>query len=172
MNSCIFTPILRLACCGLSLGLFILIAGCGGGRARSVEHADVTGKVLFQGKPLPGGTVSFVAVNGGFANTVPIEESGNYKVSSPVGEVRIGVDNRMLRTKGEAPKESKTLREKMEPEAQKDQPSKGPLKGRYVRIPTSYAEPSTSGLKYTVKPGAQTHDIELSADAPDAPKRR
>jgi hypothetical protein len=93
-------PLLRLACCGLSLALLIVITGCGG-RPRSVEHAEVSGKVLFQGKPLPGGVVNFVTVNGGFAATGAIDENGNYQLKAPVGEVKIGVSNKMLR--GSAP---------------------------------------------------------------------
>jgi hypothetical protein len=165
--------ILRLSCCAVSLGLLILSAGCGL-RPRSVEHAEVTGKVLYQGKPLPGGTVSFVAVNGAFAFTGAIDENGQYEVKAPVGEVMIGVDNRMLRsgpTQGDGSKEVKTLRQKMEGEDQKDQPSKGRLKGRYVAIPKSYTDPTTSGLKYTVKLGPQTHDIELSANPASVAQR-
>jgi hypothetical protein len=162
------TSILRLACCVLSLGLLILLAGCGPGRPRGVEHAEVSGKVLFQGKPLPGGVVNFVAVNGAFANTGFIDEKGNYTIKPPVGEVRIGVDNRMLINQGsqkDRPKDEKTLRGKKAAEAQQDQPQQGPLKGRYVQIPKSYTDPTTSGLTYTVKPGAQTYDIELSDKA-------
>lgn len=160
--------ILRLVCCGLSLGLLILSAGCKG-RPRSVQHAEVSGKVLFQGKPLPGGVVNFVAVNGGFANNAFIDENGNYKISAPEGEVRIGVDNRMLQNpglKGER-KLDKTASKKKAAvaENQKAQPPAGPLKGRYVEIPENYTDPTKSGLTYTVKPGSQTHDIDL----PDKP---
>jgi len=158
-------PFLRLACCGLSLGLLVVITGCGG-RPRSVEHAEVTGKVMFQGKPLPGGVVNFVTVNGGFAATGTIDDKGNYQIKAPVGEVRIGVSNLMLRggspTKDGGPKkEPKTAREEKTADQQK-----GPrgVKGYYVAIPPSYTDPITSGLKYTVKPGPQTHDIELSAN--------
>ena len=163
------TAILRLACCGLLLGLLILSAGCRP-RPRSVEHGEVTGKVLFQGQPLPGGTVSFVAVNGGFADTGRIDENGNYQLKSPVGEVKIGVDNRMFRiqspTQGDK-KEPKSAREKKMAESQKDQSAKGGvLKGHYVQIPESYTDPATSGLTYTVIPGSQTHNIELSEGAP------
>jgi hypothetical protein len=164
MNSCLVTSFRPLICGCLSFGLLVLSAGCGE-RPRSVEHAEVKGKVLFQGKPLPGGTVSFVAVNGAFAWTGRIDENGNYEVKAPVGEVRIGVDNRMLQDRGAIQGgEVKTLREKMEDEAPKDQSSAGRLKGRYVPIPKSYTDPTTSGLTYTVKPGPQTHDIELSAN--------
>jgi hypothetical protein len=163
-------PFLRLACCGLSLGLLLVITGCKG-RPHSVEHAEISGKVLFQGKPLPGGVVNFVAVNGGFANTGVIDENGNYQLKAPVGEVRIGVSNKMLRSgaptkEGGQKKEPKTAREEKTADQKKGQRG---VKGRYVDIPPSYTDPSTSGLTYTVKPGAQTHDIELSANPSAAP---
>ena len=160
---------LRRACCGLSLGLLIVIAGCGG-RPRSVEHAEVSGKVLFQGKPLPGGVVNFVSVNGGFASTGTIDENGNYEIKSPVGEVQIGVSNKMLRPgntkKDGGQKKDNAARE--EKSAVRNV-GKGVLKGRYVPIDTSYYDPASSGLTFTVKPGAQTHDIELPANTGAAP---
>jgi hypothetical protein len=156
MNGCIFTPLLRWVCCCLALGLLSVMAGCG--KPRSAEHADVSGKVLFQGKPLPGGEVSFVAVNGGFASTGTIDENGNYQIKAPVGEVTIGVMNRMLASRGV--KASRLLRKTQEEGAKQRQA----LKGQYVKIPSQYEDPATSGLKYTVKRGPQTHDIELSAN--------
>jgi hypothetical protein len=156
MNGCIFTPLLRWVCCCLSLGLLTVMAGCG--EPRSAEHADVSGKVLFQGKPLPGGEVSFVAVNGGFGSIGIIDENGNYQIKAPVGEVTIGVMNRMLASRGA--KASRLLQKTQEGGAKQRQR----LKGQYVKIPSQYEDPATSGLKYTVKRGPQTHDIELSAN--------
>jgi len=162
MNSCNAKPILRLACGGLLLGLLILSVGCGG-RERSVEHAEVTGRVLYDGKPLPGGLVNFVTVKGAFANSGVIDENGNYSIKSPVGEVEIGVSNKMLEHGGDAVKN----KEEAVKSARKEKGGaggRGPLvKGRFVNIPEKYYDPTTSGLKYTVKPGAQTHDIELSS---------
>src|SRR5260370_1315116 len=87
-------PAATLACrAHLLLCLLVLTAGCSGGTG-SVERAEVTGKVLFKGQPLPGGRVTFVTVQGGFAHGGTIDERGNYTLSAPVGEVRIAVDNR------------------------------------------------------------------------------
>jgi hypothetical protein len=151
--------VFRSGFCCFSIGLLILVAGCAR-KPRSVEHIEVTGKVLFQGKPLPGGLVTFVAVNGGFAETGTIDENGNYQVQAPVGDVEIGVTNLMLKGVG-GPKGAPRL-----------QKAEGagllPKKGRYVLIPPVYQDPHTSGLRYTVTPGTQTHDIELSAN-PTAP---
>lgn len=153
MQSCLVTLFRRPACCCLSLGLLTLLAGCGR-NPHSVEHTEVSGKVLFQGKPLLGGTVSFVAVNGGFPSTGIIDENGNYQIKAPVGDVEIGVTNRMLQPK----RGSKGMPLLKKAEAKERQP----LKGRWIKIPSRYEDPHTSGLKYKVTRGPQTHDIELS----------
>jgi hypothetical protein len=161
-------PILRLACCCcLGCGLLTLIGGCGKS-AKSAEHAEVTGKVLFQGKPLPGGQVKFVAVNGGFASSGIIDENGNYQINAPVGEVAIAVDNSMFEPPGGGGKAAKgaaagNAPKKMEHPTRPDSEPEKPIKGRWVSIPFSYYDPQQSGLKYTVKPGSQTHDIELKS---------
>jgi hypothetical protein len=102
--------------------------------------------------------VSFVAVKGGFVSSGPIDENGNYQIKAPVGDVEISVMNRMLQSnrgsKGIRPPPLKKA------EAKEQQP----LKGRWVKIPSRYEDPHTSGLKYTVKRGPQTHDIELSGN--------
>jgi len=129
---------------------------------RSVDHAEVSGTVFFQGEPLPGGQVSFVAVKGGFAASETIDENGKYQIKAPVGDVEIGVDNRMLRQQFGKPTSPLRLKQ---PGAEESKP----LKGQWVDIPPSYSDPHTSGLKFTVKPGTQTHDIQLSATPPGAP---
>lgn len=160
MKTCVSKPVLGLIGSGLSLGLLMLLAGCGSD-ARSVDHVEVTGKVLLDGKPLPGGKVTFVAVNGGFASSGTIDENGNYQINAPVGEAQIGVTNRMLQgrpgSKGGPPTVTKA-------EAKERQP----LKGRWMKIPSHYEDPYSSGLKFTVKPGSQSHDIELSANSSPA----
>ena len=130
------------------------MAGCGS--SRTPQNAEVSGKVLFQGKPLPGGKITFVAVKGGFSAVATIDENGAYQVKAPVGEVEISVSNRMLEPRGGA----KTMGR-----LAKAQPGEGgPVKGQWVKIPSQYEDPSTSGLKYTVTKGSQTHDVELSAN--------
>jgi hypothetical protein len=115
--------LLRLVCGSLSLGMLALMTGCGQ-NPRSVAHTEVSGQVLFQGKPLSGGRVNFITVQGAFASSGKIDEKGHYQLQAPVGDVQISVMNQ--------------------------------------KIPSQYQDPQTSGLKYTVKPGTQTHDIELS----------
>ncbi len=146
---------------GLLSGVLLLAAGCGSsGPPREVDRAEVSGKVLFKNKPLPGGRVTFVLSKGGFSASGDIDENGQYKVMAPVGDVQIGVDNRML----EPPKKDK----KGKKEAPKPPPIKlpgdpdvPPPKGKYLKIPEKYADPGKSGLSYKVEKGTQTHDINL-----------
>ena len=103
---------------------------------RPVELVEVSGRVLYNGKPLPGGRVTFVTADG-FASTAVIDETGNYRIKSRVGEAGIGVDNRMLQKRGNR------------------------VPGRYVQIPAKYSTPDTSGLKYKVRKGQQTGKTHL-----------
>jgi hypothetical protein len=132
-----------------------LAAGC---RRTSVDYIDLSGKVLHKGRPLPGGEVNFITVDG-FPSKGRIDEKGNYKISAPLGEVRISVDNRMLekvRSSTPIPKEAP-----MRGAGRPDAGAPDPVKGTYVEINGKYYDPSTSGLIYTVTKGETTHDIEL-----------
>jgi hypothetical protein len=122
-------PLLRLGCGSLIVGLLALMTGCGQ-NPRSVDHAEVSGKVLFHGKPLPGGRLNFITVQGAFASSGKIDNDGHYTLAAPVGDAQISVMNE--------------------------------------KIPSAFSDPQKSGLKYTVKPGPQTYDIELPDNPPPA----
>jgi hypothetical protein len=153
-----------LACFALLL-LVPLLAGCGG-----AARARVSGRVLFQDKPLPGGWVTFRPADPREnAITAAISPEGNYEATLPVGEVQISVDNRHLqpRPAGQAltPPEGLKLPEGMPrpsapaappKETERDKPA-----GNYVAIPEKYYTTDSSGLKYTVTKGDQKHDIPL-----------
>jgi hypothetical protein len=130
--------------------LAVAAAGCGGKRV-SYETAEVTGKVMFKGKPLPGGRLNFVAEQGGVASNGTIDENGNYKITAPMGDVRISIDNKFLEKKGAT---GPILRR---PDA--DAPEVP--KGTYVAIPDKYYSTDLSGLTYKVVSGSQKHDINL-----------
>jgi hypothetical protein len=155
MNACYVQSIFRLHGCFLTIGLLALMAGCAS--SRTPQHAEVSGKVLFQGQPLPGGKITFVSVNGGYSSVGTIDENGAYQIKAPVGEVEIGVTNRILRPRGGATGGIPRLAKAQAGENQ-------PVKGRWVQIPRQYEDPHKSGLKYTVTRGPQTHDVELSAN--------
>jgi hypothetical protein len=154
---------------GVFLAVLTLALGCGKS-PYSVGYADVSGQVLLDGKPLPGGEVSFVAVNGALAARGDIGEDGHYQIKAPIGEVQIGVNNRMLMPpnprKGQRPKGMVHKTKDGSVVKEDDVPKK---KGRYVDLPTKYLDPAASGLTYTVTPGSQTHDIQLSRISPTSP---
>jgi hypothetical protein len=164
---------------GLLLLLFSAVTGCGW------EKGKVSGQVLFQGKPLPGGVVTFRPVDTSLNPvTAVINQDGNYEATVPAGECKISVDNRALEgpgarsvgaggapevgggRRGGPPKgvavgppkgaiEEATKDKKM-PGVSSEKPA-----GTYVPIPKPYYDPETSGLSLTVKAGSQTHNIEL-----------
>jgi hypothetical protein len=144
----------------------VFLVGCGRVE-KKIQQAEISGKVYYQGKPLPGGIVKFVDRNGYIGISVIDPSNGSYKLEAPVGEVQIAVDNRMLNRNGrqQAPK--------IMPVAKLERPDGRPrggqaITGTFVPLPSRYSDPESSGLKYTVKKGAQTYDIELS-DNPNQP---
>jgi hypothetical protein len=147
--------------------ILALAAGCGG-------RGTVSGQVLYKGKPVPGGWVTFRPVDAS-ANTVNarIDQNGHYEATLPTGEVKIAVDNRDLaplpveNSSGPAMPPMMKLPPGVKPGPQAApagvQPADAPEKvpGDYVPIPDEYYTVETSHLTYTVKRGTQTHDIEL-----------
>ncbi len=102
---------------------------------------SVEGKVVYRGKPLPGGTVGFHPARGKPV-IARIDAEGNYLAPAvPVGEVKVTVETESAKPKGGGL-----------PKVQQ---------ARYIAIPEKYARPATSGLTYTVQKGRQTLNIEL-----------
>ena len=107
--------------------MLLMALGCGrnsGGPNESHRH-QVAGKVILDGKPLMGGSITFVAVdNPRYRVTTPIYPSGEFAVAdAPLGPVRIAVETESLRT---------------------DMPQS------YVTIPLKYRAIKTSGLTATI----------------------
>jgi hypothetical protein len=146
------------------------------GTAGCASNGTISGKVLYRGKPLPGGTVTFLPAGGKGAFNSEIQQDGSYNLTQvPPGEVTIIVETE---SKNPAPqinpqvgakeaKNVKNMREKRQEEKTRmlewrtrSQP-RLPSKEQYVPIPASYKDPDKSGLTYTVTGGSQTYDIEL-----------
>ena len=141
-----------------------LAAGCGGGRGQ------VSGRVLYKDKPVPGGWVTFVPADSRENSvTVPIGEDGTYEVTLPAGQVQIAVDNRELDRRDDR----LTMPPPLPPgvrlptsgmaggQIPRSQTTPPRPTGRYLWIPVKYHDIETSGLTYTVNPGGQSFDIEL-----------
>jgi hypothetical protein len=150
-------------------GLLALVLASGCGRP---DPGVVSGTVLYKGKPIPGGLLTFRPAEPR-ENTVTarVDEHGHFEVTLPAGEVKIAFDNREFQRIPQSrnmpalppgiqlppgvrpPPPSATP-----PPAENAQPENA---GRYVAIPDKYYNADTSGLSYTVRSGPQTYDIPL-----------
>ncbi|HEY7424028.1 MAG TPA: carboxypeptidase-like regulatory domain-containing protein [Gemmataceae bacterium] len=149
----------------LSFGL--LVAGCS-------DKGDVSGKVTYNGKPLPGGIVTFFPSSRGGVFNAKINEDGSYSLSKvPAGKMKITV----VSTSSKPPLSPMAKKMAQQMKAKKHEftkeeldkmpaeyraaldPSSGPEKR--VPIPPKYVDPEKSGLEYTVLDGKQEHNIEL-----------
>lgn len=63
-------------------------AGCGSATRAQPARADVSGAVTLDGKPLPAGEISFLALSGEAADTLPIT-NGAFAGSVSVGPQRV-----------------------------------------------------------------------------------
>lgn len=134
-----------LAVVGLLLSM--LLAGCGGAAATG----DVSGKVLFQGKPLPSGRIAFLCEGGDKPVVTGMIKDGAYTVEkAAVGPAKVTVETFQSRSDVKPPPG-------MNPLPGGDSPA-----GPYVPIPQKYRAADTSGLAYTVVKGKQTKDFELT----------
>ena len=131
----------------VAIGLATL-AGCGG-----AYDATAHGIVTLDGKAVPRGMVSFHLVSGGPAAYATIGDDGRYVIRTgreeglPAGEYQVSV------TANEAPA--------------KAQSDKGgpPAPGKAI-TPEWYRMKETSGLKFTVKPGKNEINLELTNKPP------
>lgn len=142
MRSCGFLS-RHIRLCLLVLSLVVLAAGgCGG------KTASVSGKVIYKGKPLPGGFVNFMSEGEkSTVKTSQIKEDGSYSVSGlPVGSAKISVQGLAARRLASLPGQG----DKNDTPQQKE-----------VAVPPKYGNTETSGLKYEVKSGSQSYDIKL-----------
>jgi hypothetical protein len=157
----------------LVLGVVTMTAGCG------QRTGHIAGKVLQKdGKPLPGGTVTFFPEAGG-GTAMPVaaivKADGTYDAPAvPVGPVKITVSNATLDPKaatapftrppakgaGNLPKYIGPPKDALKDKELPD-PGRPPAEGTYVRIDSRYAHADRSGLRYEVTRGNQTHDIQL-----------
>jgi hypothetical protein len=109
---------------------------------------EITGTVTYQGQPLPTGTVSFWDSNNQCLASAPLFE-GKYTapVKVPVGAVKITVT-----TPGNSSGSRRTNMVRKNKRGEKIS---------VIPIPAKYGNAEQSGLTYTVKPGANTYNIEL-----------
>jgi hypothetical protein len=159
--------------CGLLL-LFPVVAGCGSGDVK------VSGKVLYNGEPVPGALVSFRPANPRHNMvSTKVNDDGSYEVMLPPGEVKVCVDNRQLLPRPTAPtglppglpaaaKQKILEAQKANPPAQAAPvEAKAPEKpaGKYIALPPTVYDMETSSLGFTVEAGGQEHNIDIHGKA-------
>jgi hypothetical protein len=133
---------------------FLSNAGCGG-----AYDSTARGIVALDGKTVPRGTVSFHPVSGGPAAYATIGEDGSYSIRTgreeglPAGDYEVSV------TANEPPTTS--------------QSAKGgpPPPGKSI-TPAWYRMKETSGLRFSVKPGKNEINLELTSQPPVGLKAR
>jgi len=135
-----------------SIPLMILLAsvcGCGHG-------TNVTGKVIYKGRPVAYGSVIFLCSDK-TARSGVIEPDGSYTIEDvPPGDVNIAVISR-------DPSKGRSVLRGQKP----SQPGKNKAASsektakQWFPLPSKFEDPKTSGLGYIVASDSAVHDIDL-----------
>ncbi len=131
--------------CGLAVTLLIAcLAGCG-----SEFGSTASGIVTIDGKPVTPGLVTFVPEDPTAVPSVSdLDSNGGFELTTnkqpglPPGSYRVAIQ---------------AFRPPDVPEGQRTMEPSEPL------VPKKYLQVSTSGLEYTVEPGSNRIDIELTS---------
>jgi hypothetical protein len=145
----------------LLLAVVATVAGCGkAADGFSGQRGKVSGKVTLAGEPLPAGCqVLFVAAKGGFTASGPVGPDGTYALEYqvpaglPVGDYLVQISPPSGGSTA-APVDPAAMAQKMTLQANATPASDLPF-------PERYASTSTSGLAFTVQPGANTFELSL-----------
>ena len=124
----------------------LLIASCMSQKYEPIPEtgASLSGTVTYKKQKLTGGIVTVAGDTPG--SNGEIGPDGRYSVTNvPVGEVIIGVNTAMAKSRSAAVKA-----------ASKDTPPPA-----IIDIPAKYYSPGGSGIKTTTKPGPNTFDIVI-----------
>jgi len=141
------------------LPVLLLSLGCGG------PKGDISGKVIYLGKPLPGGTITFFSAENQMVGSSSINAEGDYSMAKvPAGPVKITVTAPFSIRNPAAPPPTKggnkkTERGKMRPDLKEVKEEKRAL--IRLNFPTKYSMPDQSDLTYTVQPGHQEYSLDL-----------
>lgn len=137
-----------------NLALVVLV---GGALGCSREPGAVSGEVTLNGKPLPGGVISFHSEVGNHEVINAPIKNGKYTVSGvPSGNAIVTVGN-LQPVPAAATKAAPVGDGPAAPRAgpRRPAPATGP-------VPARYGDPGTSGLTIVVQPGDQTFPVALA----------
>ena len=139
-----------------------LLAACG----CNPDTGSISGTVMYKGKEVPSGTVSFFTQGKVFETDI---QEGNYQIKAvPLGEARIIV----IRLDPALPDPREPLNQarkrsadnqisQMDPAIVSDPIRLEALQKKRHLLPVIYSSPNTSDLRYTVIAGTNTFDIQL-----------
>jgi hypothetical protein len=121
----------------LAVGLLCTNA-CTHQESNRADRATLTGRVSYQGKPLPGGSVAGVSTQDPLIGCSGIiGNDGTFGIqNAPFGPMKIAVNTEALKMVDSA---------------------------RYVQIPAKYADPETSGITADIKAN-ETNTIDIKLD--------
>jgi len=137
--------LLRCVCAVVS-AVTLFLAGCGVGQPRT---AVVRGKVTYQGKPVPGGTILFTPTSGPPA-TGGIQPDGSYTLTT------------FRKGDGAVPGSHKVVIVAVDDTSNILPEARNPLPPPI--IPAKYSSAATSDLKAEVQDKENTIDFNLEAD--------
>ena len=127
------------------LALCAVAAGCSSGP----RFCDVKGKVLYDGKPLPGGTVQITDEADTQMVFGDLTIDGEFHIThAPAGPVRVVVRTESVKTLLDE-KTAKMLQKKGVAAVAVDPKVKG---NKYVPIPAKYGDRDQTDLKFDLKP--------------------
>jgi hypothetical protein len=149
---------MRARRCVFCLALLLLVAGCGG------STATVSGKVTYNGKPIPAGsTITFLNTDAsGAATTVRdgrIDEGGTYSVS------KVGVGPAKITIRGYLPKfrlSSKEEEQRKRHGIPVPMPKAGEDPKDFPRLPARYEFLDKTPLTFEVKSGSNEFNVEMT----------
>lgn len=149
--------------------LFVILSllvsfGCGGDEFN--RGGSVSGKVLLDGNPIPGGTVTLETLTNKHNASCEITPEGTFRINEPpLGECLFSVRTSHLKGAVSNPIITKT---RENPNGLVGSAGMMMPKGVglvYKKIPDNYESAQTSGLKFVISQGNQEFDINLkSAD--------
>jgi len=178
----------RTIAVGLAVLTALLASSCSG-------RAKVTGRVTFNGKPLPAGRITFVSADGKASDPAEISD-GAYQVhNAPIGECKIKVETGYLMTMMKAmpgmggmpgmgnmgqpdmgksgtkmPDDKKGMMTKNVTEDMAGMKDK--IADYLVIIPEDYAILEKTPLTFTVKSGSNTYDVPLTGPERTLPQQK
>jgi hypothetical protein len=144
---CSYVKSNRLGAAAVTCGILVsFLTGC----SHSTQESQVSGQVSLDGNRIGPGTIVFAPVDEGTPAIGPIDEEGNYSMSTS-HEVGLGAGKYKVAV---------SVRELPPAIKRGDRVPPGKL-----LIPEKYEDSATSGLEYDVSPGRNTIDIELKSQS-------